>query len=196
MLRLLSSTLLLTMEDIRAFIALDVPDEIKEKIGKIQSNFREFKIKLVDPSLIHITLKFLGNVPEEKIKSVTDALDKINFAPFVADICEMGVFPNYKRIRVIWIGSKGNFEKLQSLVESLICPLGFEMENRPFSAHLTIARVKNISNKEQALLSEKIKKLSNVAIGEMNVDRIKLKKSTLTKKGPIYEDLYVKELKS
>ena len=182
------------MGDIRAFIAVDIPDDLKEKIGKLQCGFSEFNIKLVDQSLIHLTLKFLGNVPEDGITSICDALDLVECAPFSADIGEMGVFPNYRRIKVVWIGAKGNFEKLQNSVESLLCPLGFERENRAFSAHFTIARVKKISNKDQALLSARIKKQSNVNFGKMNVDRIKLKKSTLTPKGPIYEDLYVKKL--
>lgn len=184
------------MGDIRAFIAVDVPDKLKEKIGMLQCDFSEFNIKPVDPALIHLTLKFLGNVPEEKIALICDALDCVECAPFSADICEMGVFPNYKKIRVVWIGAKGNFEKLQNSVESLLCPLGFEREDRAFSAHFTVARIKKISNKDQALLSERIKKQSKVNIGKMNVDWIKLKKSTLTPKGPIYEDLYVKELSS
>lgn len=194
MLSLLSPSLLYIMGDIRAFIAVDVPSELKEKIGKLQCDFSDFNIKLVDPSLIHLTLKFLGNVPEEMIGSICDALDRVECSPFSVGIQKMGVFPNYKKIRVVWLGTEGNFEKLHNSIESLLCPLGFEKESRKFSAHFTIARVKKISNKEQALLSEKIKKLSKVNIGKMEVDKIKLKKSTLTPKGPIYEDLYIKEL--
>ncbi|MDY6965608.1 MAG: RNA 2',3'-cyclic phosphodiesterase [Halobacteriota archaeon] len=182
------------MGDLRAFVAVDIPDDLKEKIRKIQAEFNGFGLKMVDPKIVHLTLKFLGDVPKENIKKVSEALNCVNCEPFTSELRGVGVFPNFKRIRVVWIGAIGDFELLHDSVESLLEPLGFAREDKRFTSHITVARAKKITKDEERLVAGKVKDLTGITLGSMPVDRIKLKKSTLTPKGPIYEDLYVKEL--
>jgi 2'-5' RNA ligase len=176
---------------VRTFIAVDIPDSLRKKMVNVQRELRGFDVRLVDLSQAHVTMKFLGEVSEEEIKPIEDALENMEFDSFPAKICNLGVFPNLNRIRIVWIGAEGDFYGLYEKIESSLSPFEFKKEKN-FSSHITIGRVKKISNANRLRLAERIKEMSDVSIGEMNVDRIKLKKSTLTPNGPIYEDLYVK----
>jgi len=171
---------------IRTFIAVDLPKSFIPTIEKIQHEFRIPGIKLVEPELVHITLKFLGNIHESNIKAIALALSKIRCKPFQASIKGVGTF----HLRVIWLGVYGNFEVLHEEVEKALQPFKFERDLR-FSPHATLARVKTLKQKE--LILEKIKKLENIEVGSFDVNSILMKKSTLTPKGPIYETL--KEIK-
>jgi 2'-5' RNA ligase len=179
---------------IRAFIAVDSQDDLVEKIRDVQKGLRGFNLRFVDPSQIHMTMKFLGDVPEEMIKEISNALDDVTHDAFVADICGVGAFPSQKRIRVVWVGARddGEFDVLHEKIESSLTPLGFAREK--FTTHITIARAKKLLKDEMNSLSRRIYQLRDVEIGKMEVHEVKLKKSTLTPKGPIYEDLHIKTL--
>ena len=170
---------------LRCFVAVDLPEEIKLKIPEVQQKIAMDGLKMVEPELVHITLKFLGEVPERRIDQITDALARIRFTPFQARIRGVGAFPG-RTIRVIWLGATGSFEELAAAVESALEPFGFEQDKR-FSAHATLARVKDPSLSR--LLSERISGMSDLDLGEFTVERFVLKKSTLTPRGPIYEDI-------
>ncbi len=178
---------------IRTFIAVELPDRFVPEIERIGSILKSPGIKLVEPELVHITLKFLGAVPEDKIEPIASALSQINCEPFEAEIKGVGVFPKPGYIRVIWLGSEGKFDVLHNEVERVLSPFKFEKEKN-FSPHATLARVKQPGAKSEIL--EKIRQLENIDLGTMNVDHISLKKSTLTPKGPIYETLREIKLKS
>ncbi len=171
---------------IRTFIAVELPDRFVPEIERIESMLENRGIKLVEPNLVHITLKFLGDIPENKVEPIASALSEINCKPFEARIKGVGVFPKTSYIRIIWIGAEGNFNTLHDEVERVLSPFNFEKE-RDFSPHATIARIKQTQDKKTLL--EKIKKLENIDLGAMNVDTISLKKSMLTPEGPIYETL-------
>ena len=143
-------------------------------------------IKLVDPALVHITLKFLGNIAEDQIEPIASALAQVSCKPFEARIKGVGVFPRPSNIRVIWLGAEGNFDVLHEEVERVLSPFNFE-KDRNFSPHATLARVKHL--RERAVLLETIKKLEDADLGTMHVASFSLKKSTLTPDGPIYETL-------
>ena len=175
---------------IRTFIAVELPDRFLHEIEKIESELDIPGIKLVEPNLVHITMKFLGDINESDIEPITSALSQINCSPFEARIKGIGVFPKPAYIKVIWLGAQGNFEALHKEVERVLLPFKFG-EDHQFSPHATLARVKVL--REKALLLEKIKKLEDIDFGTMNVESISLKKSTLTPQGPIYETL--KEIK-
>ncbi|MFC1787118.1 RNA 2',3'-cyclic phosphodiesterase [Halobacteriota archaeon] len=175
---------------IRTFIAVDLSSEIREKIKGIHRQFANYALRLVDPELIHITIKFIGDVSKEKISPITDALSRIHCAPFDIDIEGIGVFPNMDYIRVIWVSSKGDFRELHQEVEAAMKPLGFPPDNRKFTAHATLARCKRIPKEQKTSLKIKIAQLSDVKLGRMKVDCIRFKKSTLTPNGPIYETLH------
>jgi 2'-5' RNA ligase len=175
---------------IRTFIAVELPDRFLHEIEKIESEFDIQGIKLVEPELVHITMKFLGDIRESDIESITYALAQINCAPFEAKIKGIGVFPKPAYIKVIWLGAQGNFEALHNEVERVLLPFKFGKDHQ-FSPHATLARVKEL--REKVLLLERIKKLEDIDLGTMNVESISLKKSTLMPQGPIYETL--KEIK-
>ncbi len=175
---------------IRTFIAVDLPDSFVDTIAEIQKKLKG-NIKLVDPKQVHITMKFLGDVPEKKIPKIEDALSGINSEPFTARVQGVGAFPKPSYARVIYIGADPaeTFTKLYAEVESALTPLGFKREKRPFTPHATLARVKHNPEEARMRLRDTIEHLSDVEVGTMDVDTIKLKKSTLMPKGAIYETI-------
>ena len=183
------------MPKFRGFIAIDI--DSFPKLVQFENEIRNLgaNVKLVEPENIHITLKFLGDTNEE----YADRIDEImkdavkNSNPFEIKLKGAGVFPNQNYIKVMWIGIENGEQigKIASKIDEKISELGFEKERRRFSAHLTIARVKSAKNKEKLL--ELIEKYRDIEFGSLKVDTIKLKKSELTPKGPIYTML--KEVK-
>ncbi|MDD5473822.1 MAG: RNA 2',3'-cyclic phosphodiesterase [Candidatus Methanoperedens sp.] len=171
---------------IRTFIAVELPGKFLPEIERIEASLDIPGIKLVEPKQVHITLKFLGDIHEDKVEPVASALSQVDCKPFEARIKGVGVFPKLAYIKVIWLGAEGNFDALHSDVERVLAPFKFEKDHL-FSPHATLARVKML--KDKGALLEKIQKLENIDIGAMNVASISLKKSTLTPKGPIYETL-------
>lgn len=190
----------------RAFIAIDLSDEIKAKIEELQSALGTLglqdALKFVDPRQAHQTVKFLGEVPETHLDRITSALRELPCKPFPIELRGMGYFPEaspakVRTIRVIWVGIETGADKLrelQEVVESRLHAVGFPRERR-FSAHVTLCRVKKPLNSEEiARVVKKIAELKDVAVGSMLVEELKLKRSTLTPRGPIYTDLYVQRL--
>ncbi len=175
---------------IRTFIAVDLPDSFIDTIAKIQQELKG-NIKLVDPKQVHITMKFLGDVPEKKIPKIEDALSGVKSEPFTARVQGVGAFPKPGYARVIYIGADPaeTFTKLYAEVESALTSLGFKREKRLFTPHATLARVKHNPEEARMRLRDTIEHLSDIEVGTMDVDTIKLKKSTLTPKGAIYETL-------
>lgn len=173
---------------IRAFIGIELPKTLIPEIEKIDSILKAPGVKLVKPEMVHLTIKFLGNIREKDVKNISSALSQINCKRFKANIRGVGAF---QKIRVIWIGAEGDFEILHNEVESVLTPFKFG-KDKNFTPHLTLARVKYIRNKEE--LIQKITKLKDINLGTIDVDSIYLKKSTLTRNGPIYENLQKIEL--
>jgi 2'-5' RNA ligase len=172
----------------RTFISIEIPDTIKKEILKIQNALPEFKGKKTEFENLHLTLKFLGEVDKEKIELVRERLKKIKFKEFEAEIDFIGVFSE-KFIRIIWLHIK-NCDELQKEIDDKLGDL-FEKEKR-FMGHLTIARVKSVKDKKK-FLSE----IKNMKIPKLKfvVKNFNLKKSILTEKRPIYEDIEVYKLK-
>ncbi|RXA20534.1 RNA 2',3'-cyclic phosphodiesterase [Methanosarcina sp. MSH10X1] len=175
---------------IRTFIAVELDPGFKEKIRELQDRFSGFDLKLVDPELVHITLKFLGNVDESKVLPLSAALDSITCEPFEATIGGLGVFPKPSNPRVLWLGATGNFKELHDNVENLLEPFEFEKDDREFTAHATLARIKFLKKDKKNAFINTVKELKDIEIGTMWVNKVALKKSTLTPKGPIYETLH------
>jgi len=196
----------------RTFIAVDLSDKIRTKIKELQKQFtnldidpRRLKLKFVNPWQAHQTVKFLGEVPEANIAEIKRALSGINLKAFEIALQDVGFFPEsspekVRTIRVVWVGMAKGMEELMALqddVDSRLIDLGFPREKK-FSAHVTLCRVKlfsrAVSHAELTPILDKIANLRDVELGTMPVAELKLKKSTLTPKGPIYEDVYVKQL--
>ncbi len=167
----------------RTFIAIELPEEVKQYVKGLQKQLGNAKLSFVKD--FHLTLKFLGEVPEDKIEEIKSLLREIKFENFKTRLTDVGVFPNESYVRVVWIGLEdGDIKKIQKDIDDKLQKM-FPREKR-FSAHVTLARVKFVENKEKFI--DNIKKIK-IEKKEFEVSEFKLKKSTLTKQGPIYEDL-------
>lgn len=172
----------------RLFVALELSGEIRDRLKGVQGALRTgpARLTLVDPPLIHITLKFLGEVPEQEIPRVSAALSSIPFRPFPVTVGAVAL-NNPKRPRTVWctVSDGGNATELFGLVEGALAPLGFGRETRAFTPHATLARVKV----PDPSLSAIVRGLMEASYGTCTIPGMKLKKSTLTPRGPVYEDL-------
>lgn len=178
---------------IRSFVAVECHD------GSIHARFEEAQgllkgtgasIKLVEIENIHITLKFLGDIEDHQVEEVSRVIRDITFKPFEFTVEGIGVFPNLKRPTTIWAGISsevGELANLFNLVNGGLAKLGFEKDRRRFHPHLTIARVRGGQNRDK--LVDTLLGLEEMKFGKVKVDRIYLKKSVLTPKGPIYSTL-------
>jgi len=183
------------MEQIRSFVAVELPDELKLELSKLQAQLKSgggFGVKWVDPYSIHLTLKFLGNVAQDKIEAVTKALEEAGrgVAPFHLKLRDLGVFPNARRVQVVWVGVSGEADKLlelQKRIDSNLALLGFTPESRPFAPHLTLARVRGqIPLDESQKFGELVTSTKFEATGDIEVEAISLMRSQLTPQGAIY----------
>ncbi len=171
----------------RSFIAVDIKNEkveaAVEELKKIKAD-----VKTVEPQNLHLTLKFLGEIPEDAVEKIYAAmqLSLKSFQPFDVSLRSIGVFPSLKYMRVVWVGFKEGREKLiemQRSLESNLRELNFKPENR-FDPHLTIGRVKSQRGKEE--LKNFVLSHADTDFGSVAVDKVELKKSVLTPKGSIY----------
>ena len=183
-------------DKIRSFIAVDIgriPELLKfvKALRGIDSD-----LKFVKLDNLHITLKFLGDIDEELVPEIESYMKKAveGHEPFEIDLKGTGVFPNYRRISVVWAGLDRT-EPLADIAEKLDSGLemmGFRKERRGFSPHVTIARVGNTL--DTIGLPETVRGFESTEFASFRVEKIILKKSELTPKGPIYSDVVVVEL--
>lgn len=195
-------------EKIRSFIAIPLPESVKSHIRTIQDNIRStgLKMRWVKPENIHLTLKFLGDIPRTDVDAVAGAMDRAagTISPLSLGAKGIGVFPNIKRPRVLWAGLNGETHELirlqqnleQKLEQSLV-PLGFKKENRSFKAHLTIARIKQAKHRIYPKdLVQVIEKNGNFESESFTVNEIILYQSVLKPTGAVYTKLKTVSLKS
>jgi 2'-5' RNA ligase len=183
----------MSQERIRSFIAVDLDkSSLRERIIGAQRGLEETKaqLKLVDPNIMHLTLRFLGEIPRTTVEGVKEALTGLRFQAFEADFTGLGAFPSMKRISVVWVGMTRGSEQLNEIFHQLepkIRQLGIPADNKGFSPHLTIARVRSGVNRDA--LADYVSSMHDQEFGKMQVTSVRLKKSTLTPKGPIYDTL-------
>lgn len=173
---------------VRTFVALELSGGIQEQLKEAQDILRgsSSRLTFVDPAIIHITVKFLGEVDEKMLSRVGDALASIQYQPFSVTAGRVTV-NNPRRPHTVWcaVEDNGNGERILSLVEDALAPFGFPRESRKFTPHATIARVREFDSS----LFTALERLNGRTYGECMVSGLKLKKSTLTPRGPVYEDL-------
>jgi 2'-5' RNA ligase len=184
------------MEEIRSFIAVELPREIKLMLARIQDELKSrgrAPVKWVDPDIIHLTLKFLGNIPVDTIDNLTAAIREAcrGVPPFRVEVGGLGVFPNPRRVQVVWVGLAGDIEnlaQLQKRIDSALVPLGFTPESRPFTPHLTLARVRDRAAPAQKQELGRIVAAARFEdVESLRVDAVHLMKSQLTPEGPVYD---------
>jgi 2'-5' RNA ligase len=182
---------------IRAFLALDPPEEILREIGRIQDRLRKRihgDLRWVRPEGIHLTLKFFGDLPENAVVNISAVVGRAAAAvgSFELAICGTGVFPDPHRPRVVWMGMTGDVARLvtfQQGLERTLRGIGIPPEERPFRPHLTLGRIK--SSKGLTGLAEALEKGRAVTAGRFTASGLGLFQSDLTPRGAVYTRLAV-----
>jgi len=192
------------MEQVRCFIAISLPDRVKAGLKQLQAQLKsggQTSIKWVDPYSVHLTLKFLGSVDGDKLSPITAAMAEAvqGVSPFSLKVEGLGAFPNLRRVQVVWVGVSGEEDKLahlQQRLESNLAGLGFIPENRRFTPHLTLARVRDqVSAEEREGLGQLIAGTKFEATRSFPVEAVSLMRSQLTREGAIYSQISAAELK-
>ncbi len=179
----------------RAFIAIDLPEKIKSRIAELEDDFKkcDLAFRWVRPENLHLTLKFLGDINQEQVSKIKEAITKISgkFTSFQASLNDFGFFPNERNPRIFFI-SIDKEELLKSIARELeegLEPLGFDKENR-FKSHITLARIKDLKN-----IDDLKPKIENIRLDEkFLIHAIILYESTLTGEGPIYGKIFKSNL--
>ncbi|MBN1870704.1 MAG: RNA 2',3'-cyclic phosphodiesterase [Candidatus Omnitrophica bacterium] len=186
-------------QTIRTFIAIPLNTEIQQAISRVQERLKKHdcSIKWVKPENIHLTLKFLGDVELEKIDTIKQKLESLfkGIGPVKLEMTQLDAFPSINHPKILWIGLKDDEQKISrqvSVLEDELGKLGFKKEERPFSPHVTIGRIRSPRNIQA--LSEAMSEYSFPAGLKQVIDCIILYKSTLTSQGPIYESLHETKL--
>jgi len=181
--------------EIRSFIAIDLPPAFLEAIGSLQDELKIGRtgIRWVKSGNIHLTLKFLGDIPEGLLDERGDILASVckGHVPFGLSMGKPGGFPSLERPRVIWLGLEGELDRLDALsqnIESGCLSAGLAEEKRSFHPHLTLGRVKDW-RKISANLADLIGRAGAVSAGTFTVNAVHLYKSDLTRDGAVYTKL-------
>jgi RNA 2',3'-cyclic 3'-phosphodiesterase len=184
----------------RLFIAIEIPDEIKKEMIKVQEQLRKANIDASWPRTegMHLTLKFLGEVPETKIAEIVSGLQTAaeGIGQFRLEVKGVGTFPNPRNARVVWIGFSGDIgrlTKLQGAVEDAMVRIGLARDERKFTAHLTLGRIKNIRSRDQwlAVLAE----IKDRSLPGFDAATVSLMQSELKPSGAVYTEMGKIELK-
>jgi len=184
-----------TEKNIRAFLAIEPPENILPEMSRLQEKLkREItgSLSWTRPQSNHLTLKFFGDISAADVDGICNAARKqaVRVAPFLLKVEKPGIFPNWHKPRVLWLGTSGDTERLamlQSKLEDDFEMLGFPRENRPFRAHFTLARIK--IPQRAAGLEAATTKIINFSAGEFQVKELILFQSKLTSQGAIHTKL-------
>ncbi len=184
----------------RLFIAIEIPEDVKRGIAAIQERLRKSGADAAwtRPEGIHLTLKFLGEVAEAKIPDIKAAMSGAvqGTANFRLEVEGAGAFPNSKSPRVLWLGIRGGVERVAALhaaMEEAMVKLEFAPEDRAFSPHLTLARIKYL--RPRFSWQQAIEGIRDVKLGGIEVAAVSLMKSELKPSGAVYTEVGRVELK-
>lgn len=182
---------------IRSFIAVSLPESLRDLVQRVQKDFRKmgFSFRWVKPENIHITLKFMEDLAEDDQCSIQEALIETasQSAPFALTLQGCGVFPNLRAPRVLWLGMGGALDALDLLQKRLDQSISqkthdrIAMDERPFKAHLTIARIKGGVDTNHLLTA--LKSHAGFQSGPFPVSQLHWIESRLNPTGPIYQYL-------
>ena len=174
----------------RCFIAIELPEAVKSALSGIEEELKKSKadVRWIKPDNIHLTLKFFGNIEEKKTEKIIRIMESIcnKYAPFTIEVKGTGAFPNVKSPRVLWVGIEGNdtLKTLQEEIENRMESIGFEREDRAFTAHLTLGRFRSSIEKEGLLKAVKLHEKDS--FGSISVQSLSLIRSDLHPEGARY----------
>jgi 2'-5' RNA ligase len=182
------------MSSIRTFVAVDVADSVRQRAAQLIDLLGAggaAHVKWVAPQNMHLTLKFLGDVPQAEVNAVCQAVAGAvdGAAPFVMRVQGVGAFPHIGRPSTIWIGVDEGARQvgdLQQVVEKALKPLGFPRERRAFHPHLTLGRIRR-GGTEARGLSDGLRQQQGFDAGETKIDQVTVYASYLDKTGPTYQ---------
>lgn len=186
------------MPNIRAFIAVQLPPEVKQALSCVQDTLKSgpgAPVKWVEPQNLHLTLKFLGDIDPDSVGSILAAMKEAaaGTGNLHLEMSGLGTFPGGRRVRIVWAGLAGEIKKLADLqerIETRLVPIGFQKEPRGFQPHLTIGRVRDqASPSEREDLYRRIERETNAKKARVSIDSVFLMQSRLTPSGPIYSEL-------
>jgi 2'-5' RNA ligase len=187
------------METIRAFIAIPLPDSLMRQLTNLQRRLGEQvphrSVRWVRPEGIHLTLKFLGDIPTDKLPGIKQALAAVarNAPASTFTVGEIGCFPNTLRPRVVWVGVQepaGRLAVLQDAIEEVMVPFGYKPEGRGFKPHLTLGRVGRKARRDDvAQVGEVVAGAEVGQLAEVDADRFELIRSVLKPSGAEYTTL-------
>ncbi len=180
---------------IRSFVGIRIDPEMLQRISEVQSQLQQKLrgVRWVRKENLHLTLKFLGDTPEEKVGPLVDALEPVltAIAPFRIIGRGIGVFPDIRRARILWAGLEGDdLARLVMEVERAVEPFGFEKEKRDFRPHLTIGRWRRFDGRSD-LIKQEIERLKDYEFGDSRVGEVTLFQSILRSEGAVYSPLKV-----
>ncbi|MCF6156440.1 MAG: RNA 2',3'-cyclic phosphodiesterase [Candidatus Brocadia sp.] len=185
--------------NVRLFVAVEITGEIRKKLAEFQDKLKKVDadVSWVAPENLHITLKFIGAIDEEKIEAVTNIIkDSVtHIRPFDLDYRGIGTLPTEKNPRVIFadvIDPGGVLAKIHERLDNQLMALGVEHEDRNFEAHLTVGRIKTRRNVRK--LIENLNSYNGFDFGSEHVSQVVLMKSDLSPEGPIYTKLHSVDL--
>ncbi len=184
---------------IRAFIAIELPQGVREALARLSRDLRSAAgtraVRWVPAENVHLTLRFLGEVPEKMVPDIGSMLDRVSgvTAPFEMAIGGLGCFPNERRPRVVWVGveeGSGALEGLARRVEAGVVELGFKPEARPFRPHLTLGRVRRgAAPRDLKSLTRALERVDAESLPVAHIEAIHLFKSELRPDGAHYTRL-------
>jgi 2'-5' RNA ligase len=178
---------------VRAFIAIDIDERIIDELVKVQEAMASMNldIKFVERENIHLTLKFLGEITADRVNGVCDVMRGLKASPFTLEVKGLGAFPSVTRPRVVWAGvgdGGSNVIEIYRFLDSGLRKLNFKSEGEEFTPHITLGRLR--SDRNVRSLSSFLMNYGERVFGSFIVTSVRLKKSVLTPRGPIYSNLY------
>lgn len=182
-------------DHVRLFVACEVPEEVRESMGTVIETLRSrsgVAVRWIRPEGVHVTLKFLGEVPPKKLPSIKIALQEavVRHSPFHLEFSNIGMFGGREGLRMMWVGIAGDVLRLEALVRDVnkaLAVVGFEPERRPFRPHMTLGRVRDeIPTRQRAEIEVAVGKV-DVPTTSWRTAQVSLMRSRLAPGGAVYD---------
>jgi len=187
---------------LRTFIAVELDSTLKQTLAGVQESLKRelhglaagVRLQWVRMDAIHLTLKFLGDIEESRVGDILRVIEEVgrDYEPFSIDVRGFGVFPNLRAPRVLWMGLANQADvviQLAGSIDAALAPLGFHIEPKPYSPHLTLARVKEQSRTIGNALAHSGVMRDVTSRGTLSVRAMVLMKSERTPSGSVYSRL-------